>query len=126
MGYPQSQHHLTLPQRNGIDQCGLNLLRNHGIIILYQADLRSHLNGNHAGQLQIVNLFLKAVHQGEHIVYRLGVLRQAALRRLLLQGGQFLFLRLSQTLLTRQNIHGQFLKIGLVQLIQFIQHGHIF
>ena len=125
MSNAQSQHHLAFPQRDRIHQRGLNFFRHQRIVILHQADLRRHLDGNHARQLQIVQLLFKAAAQRGEIVCRLRILWQAGLFRLFHQNGQLLGARLRKLLLACQDIHGEFLKVHLVQLIHFIQHCNI-
>ena len=59
VGQTQCQHHLVLPQRDGVDDGGLDLFRHHGVVVLQKADLGAHLQADVAGELQIVELFLK-------------------------------------------------------------------
>ena len=113
--YPVSYTHLDVYKRQ----------RHQRIVILHQADLRRHLDGNHARQLQIVQLLFKAAAQRGEIVCRLRILWQAGLFRLFHQNGQLLGARLRKLLLACQDIHGEFLKVHLVQLIHFIQHCNI-
>ena len=73
----EGDDHLVLPQRNRVDQGRLNLLHHLSVVLLDKADLRRGLDGDHAGQLQIVNLFLKAVAHGIIIAGGLGVFGEA-------------------------------------------------
>ena len=123
--HAQRQHHLTLPQGDGVHKGGLDLLDHQRVVVLQEPGLGAHLDGHHAGQLQIVELLLKPVAQAHQVVVRLGVLRQAAGLCLL---AQLLHLRgpdLRQPLLAGQDIHGQLLVILQVQLIHLVKHGHI-
>ena len=109
-----SQNHLALPERDSIDDGRLDLLRHQCIIILHQTDLRSHLNGDHTGQLQIMDLLLKPVAERRHIVDRLRILRKAGLMSLVHESRQLASANLIQFLLARQNVHAQFLKVSRV------------
>ena len=75
----QCQHHLTFPQRNRVDQRRLDLFRHQCIVILNQTNLRRHLQGDRARQLQIVNLLFEPIAGVGQIVCLLCVFRQAAL-----------------------------------------------
>lgn len=77
VGQTQCQHHLVLPQGDGVDDGGLDLLCHHGVVVLQQADLRPHLQADVAGQLQIIELLLKAFALVGQITSRLCILRQA-------------------------------------------------
>ena len=123
--HAQRQHHLALPQRDGVHQRGLDLLDHQRVVVLQQAGLGTHLDGHHAGQLQIVQLLFKAVAQVHQIVVRLGILGQTGLLRLLAQLLQLRGAHLGQPLLAGQDIHGQFLVILQVQLIHLVEHGHV-
>ena len=125
MGHAQRQHHLVFPQRDGVDDGGLNLLRHHGVVGLDEPDLRAHLDGDVAGQLQIVQLFLKPVAQVGQIAGGLRVLRQLGAGGLLLRGFQLGFTHLRQFFLAGQNIHGQFFEVHQIQLVHFVQHGDV-
>ena len=123
--HAQRQHHLALPQGDGVHQRGLDLLDHQRVVVLQKPGLRAHLNGHYAGQLQIVELLLKAVAQAHQIVVRLGVLRQAAGLRLLPQLLHLGGANLRQPLLAGQDIHGQLLVILQVQLVHLVEHGHV-
>ena len=123
--HAQGQHHLALPQGNGVHQGGLDLLNHLGVVVLQQAGLGPHLHGHHAGQLQVVELLFKAVAQVHQVVVCLGVLGKTRLLRLPAQLLQLRGPHLRQPLLPGQNVHGQFLVILQVQLIHLVKHGHI-
>ena len=125
VGHTQGQHHLALPQGNGVHQSGLDFLRHDLIVILHQADLGAHLDADHPGQFQVVELLLKALAHSVHIVGRLGVLGEAGAFGLLHQGRQHFLLHLAQLALARQDIHGQFLEVAQVQVIHLIQNGDV-
>ena len=121
----QVQHHLALPQGNGVDQRGLNLLGHERVVVLEHADLGTHLQGHHPGQLQVVELLLKAVDEVGIVVGRLGVLGLAALLGLAAQLGQGAVLLFSQLLPARQNIHGQLLIVFQILVVHLVQHGDV-
>ena len=72
----EREHHLALPQRNGVDQRSLNLLRHQLIAGLNQANLRRHLNGNVARKFEVVELLFKAIRLVGQILCRLCILGQ--------------------------------------------------
>ena len=125
MGHAQRQNHLVFPQRDGVDDGGLNFLRHHGVVGLDEANLRAHLDGDVAGQLEIIQLFLEPVAQIGQIAGGLRVLRQLGAGGLLLSGFQLGFTHLRQFFLAGQNIHGQLLEVHQIQLIHFVQHGDV-
>ena len=121
----QRQHHLALPQGDGVHQRGLDLLDHLGVVVLQQAGLGAHLDGHHTGQFQIVELLFEPVAQAHQIVVGLRILREAGLLRLLAQLLHLGGADIGQTLLARQNVHGQFLVVLQVQLIHLVEHSHI-
>ena len=123
--HAQRQHHLALPQRDGIHQRGLDLLDHQRIVVLQQPGLGSHLDRHHAGQLQIVQLLFKPVAHSHQIIVGLRILGKAGLLRLLPQLLQLTGTHVRQTLLTGQDVHGQLLIILQVQLIHLVEHGHV-
>ena len=52
----QSHDHLVFPQGDGVDDGGVDLFRHQRVVVLHHADLRGHLHGDRAGQLQVVDL----------------------------------------------------------------------
>ena len=80
----QAQHHLALPQGDGVHQGGLDLLQHQGVVVLEQTGLGAHLDGDHPGELQVVDLLLKPAAQVGEGVVGLGVLLAPRLGRLLL------------------------------------------
>ena len=126
MGQTQRQHHLVLPQRDGVDDGGLDLLSHHGVVVLQQADLGAHLQADVPGQLQIVQLFLKALALVRQITGGLSILGQTGLLGLVHGLLQLVCTDLGQLFLAGQDIHAQLLEVGHVQLIHLIQHGDVF
>ena len=125
MGDAQRQHHLVLPQRDRVHDGRLDLLGHHRVVGLDQADLRAHLDGHIAGQLQIVELLLKAVTQVGQVAGGLGILGQLGALGLLLRGLQVVGADLGQFLLAGQDVHRQLLEVDKVQLIHLIQHRDV-
>ena len=80
----ECKHHLTLPQRDRIEQCRLDLLDHQGIVVLDQSDLRAHLQRHSSRQIEVVQLLLEAVRQIRVIVRRLCILHRAGLSGLCL------------------------------------------
>ena len=90
-----------------------------------EAGLGPHLDGNHTGELQVVELFLKAVAEVGHVVILLGILLGAGLGGLpaqLLQGGLPLFLEL---FLPGDDVHGQLFIVLGVQVVHLVEHGDV-
>ena len=125
MGNAQRQNHLILPQGDGVHQRGLNLLHHHIVVVLDHADLGRGLDGNGAGQLQIVDLLLKPVALVRQVLCRLGILCKAGGLRRGFQVFQLSFPYLLELLLARQNVHAQLLEVGKVLLVHLIQHRGI-
>ena len=125
MGNAQRQHHLVLPQRDGVDDGSLDLLGHHRVIGLDQPDLGAHLDRNIAGQLQIVQLFLKPVAEIGQIAGRLCILGQLGALGLLLRSLQVVGADLGQLLFAGQNVHRQLLEVDKVQLIHLVQHRDV-
>ena len=61
VGNAQGQNHLIFPQRDGVDQGGLDFLHHDGVVVLDHADLGSRLDGDGPSQLQVVDFLLKPV-----------------------------------------------------------------
>ena len=125
MGDAQGQHHLVLPQGDGVHDGGLNLLGHHRVVGLDQADLRAHLDGDVAGQLQIVELFLKAVAHIGQVAGGLGILGQLGTLGLLLGGFQLIGTHIGQLLFAGQNVHRQLFEVDEVVLVHLIEHGNV-
>ena len=119
------QHHLALPERNRVDQRGLDLFRHCSIVALDQSDLGRHLHGNRPRQLQVVNLFLKTIAQLCQILRLLRVLRQSAFFCAFDQLRKLLLLYLLDLFFSGKDVHGKLFIIGEIQLIHLIQHCRI-
>ena len=117
--------HLVLPERDGIDDRGLDLFRHDGIGVLDHPDLGTGLHGDHTGQIQIIQLLLEAVAHFRIVPGRLGILLQAGPLGLFLQGFELSLSGLFELSLAGQNIHGQFLEIIEIEFIHLIQNRHI-
>ena len=73
----EGDDHLVLPERDGVDKSGLDLLRHHGIRALDEADLRRGLQRDLARELEVVDALLEAVALLGEIACRLGILGEA-------------------------------------------------
>ena len=60
---PQGNDNLALPQRNGAEDRRLDLIHQHFVVVLDEADLRRCLDSDGLAQLQVVDLFFKAVYR---------------------------------------------------------------
>ena len=116
---PQGEDHLALPQGDGIHQRGLDLLQHQSVVVLDEPGLGAHLDGDHPGQLQVVELLFKPGAQIGQIVVGLGVLLAPAQLLQLHRAGLF------QLLLAGQDIHGQLFVVLGVELVHLVQHGHV-
>ena len=126
MRHTERQYHLALPQRNCIHDRGLDLFHHHGIIVLYQSDLRCCLDGDHSRQFQIMNLLFKSSAHRLQISGRLCILCKSAGLRFRQEFLQLSLLHFFQLFLSCQNIHRQLFKICQVQFIHLIQNRNIF
>ena len=77
MGDTQGKNHLVFPQRNGVYQGGLNFLHHHSVVVLDHADLRSGLDGDGAGQFQVIDFLFKPVAFFGQVPGGLGILGKA-------------------------------------------------
>ena len=123
--HAQPQHHLALPEGDGVHDGGLDLLGHKKVVILDHADLRGHLQGDRAGQLKIVQLLLKAADEVREIVHGLRVLGQTGLLRLRTQLGEILLAQLLNAELARDDIHRELLEIRLIQLKHAVERGDV-
>ena len=121
----EGQHHLALPQGDGVHQRGLDLLQHLGVVVLQQAGLGAHLHRDHPGQLQIVELLLEPVQQVCKVVAGLSVLLGAGLGGLLPQLDQVVGAEILQPLLAGDDVHGQLFIVLGVQLIHLVEHGDV-
>ena len=123
--HAQPQHHLALPEGDGVHDGGLDLLGHEKVVILDHADLRGHLQGDRAGQLQIVQLLLKAADEVREIVHGLRVLGQTGLHRFRAQLGEILFAQLLHAELARDDVHRELLEIRLIELKHAVERGNV-
>ena len=117
--------HLVLPQRDRVDDRGLDLLCHQCVGILNETDLRPGLDRDLAGQLQIMQLLLETVAQSAEVLRLLGILCIAGLCRLLLKLLQLIRSHLSEALLARCDIHGQFLEVLQIEIIHLVKGSDI-
>ena len=92
---------------------------------MQQAGLGPHLNGDHPGQLQVVELLLKPATQVGKIIIGLGVLLGPAGGGLLPQLLQVVGPQVLQPLLAGNDIHGELFVVLGIQLIHLVQHGDV-
>ena len=121
----QGQDHLVLPQGQGVDQGGLDPFHQEGVVVLQKADLRGHLEGDLARQLQVVQLLFKAVALGGKILGLLGIHRIAAGFGDFLQLRQVGFPDFPQPFFTGRDVHGQLMEIIQVHVVHAVEHGHV-
>ena len=125
MGNAQCQNHLALPKGNGIYQSGLDLLCHQGVIALYQTDLGCCLDGDHAGQFQVMDLLLKSLAHGIQVLGCLGILRKTASLGFLHKLRKVCAAHFLEFLLSGQNVHGKLFKIIQVQRIHLVHGGSV-
>ena len=118
---PQSQHHLALPQGDGIHQRGLDLFQHQCVVVLDQPGLRAHLDRNHPGQLKIVDLLFKTIAEVGIVVVPLSILLSTGLGRFFPQLLQRLAPGFVQRFFARQDIHGQFFIVFGIQIVHLVQ-----
>ena len=117
--------HLVLPQGDGVDDGGADLLRHQLVIVLHHADLGRHLDGDGTGQLQVVNLLLEAADEIGKVIGGLGILGQVGLFGVGDHLGQLHLAQLLDLQLAGQNVHGQFLHVLLVALIHLVHEADV-
>ena len=83
------------------------------------------MDGNVARELQVVELFFEALALIAQILGGLRVLRQAGSAGLFARGGQIGGTHLFQAALARLDVHGEFLKIVQVLLIELLEQGDV-
>ena len=117
--------HLALPERDGVHNGGAYLLRHDGIVILYHAYLRGHLDRHHARKLQVVQLFLEPAEHVGVVVRGLRVLGLAGLLCDLLEPGQLGLAQLLAAEFAGDDVHGQLLVVLLIHLVHLVHHGDV-
>ena len=123
--HAQGQHHLALPKGQGVGKGGLDPFHQQAVVVLEQPDLRRHLDGNLAGQLQVMQLLLKPVALGGEVVRLLGVHRVPAGFGLGLQRFQIVFADLGELLVSRDDVEGQLVEVVVVLVVQAVEHGDV-
>ena len=123
--HAKCQHHLALPERQGIGKGGLNPFHQQTVVVLEQPDLRRHLNGDLAGQLQVMQLLFKPVALGGEVVRLLGVHRVTAGLGLGLQRFQVVLADLGKLLVARNDVESQLVEVVVVLVIQAVKHGDV-
>ena len=118
--------HLVFPERNGVDECGLDLFGHYRIAVLKHADLRRCLDRNHTGQFQIIQFLLKSVAEIFEILGSLCIFGLSGHLRFILQITEFCGTYQLQLFLSSENVHGQLFKIIQVLCIHLIQNGNVF
>ena len=121
----QTENHLALPQRQCVDQCGLDLLRHLNVAVLDHTDLRRVLQADIAGELQVIKLLLEALTFVCQIICFLRILRILCLRRLGSEFSQFTFADFGEFFLTCCDVHAQLFEIHFILVVQAIEHGDI-
>ena len=111
MLHAERNHHLALPQRDCVDDRGLDFLDHHCIARLNEADLRRRLDRDHPCQFQIMNLLFKTVTLILKILRCLRILRQIACLCLRYCVCKFIRPHLCQFFLSGQNVHGKLFEI---------------
>ena len=122
---PSVRIHLVFPQGDGVEDRGLDLLDERGVVVLDHADLRGGLQRDHARELEIVELLFEPDALVLKVVGRLRILGQVrgfGLFAQLAQGGAA---GLGQLLLAGEDIHGQLLEILQIPVIHLIHDGHV-
>ena len=63
---PECNDHLALPKGNCVHNGGLYFFNHHRVVVLNQANLRCHLNGDVSGEFKVINLlFEPCAHIGK-------------------------------------------------------------
>ena len=82
MLHAECEHHLALPEGDGIDERGLDLFDHQRVVVLEKSRLRAHLERHHARELQVMQLLFKALALLRVVVVGLRILGKAARLRL--------------------------------------------
>ena len=121
----ESEDHLALPERDGVDDGGLDLLRHHGVVVLDEADLRRHLETDVAGQLKVVDLLFEAGAEVREIPCLLGVFGQAGFIGFAEQLGESGLALGLELLLAGEDVHRDLLEVIEVALVHLVEHRNI-
>ena len=125
MIHGQAEDHLALPERDGVDDGGADLLGHEGVVVLNHTDLRRHLQRDRTRQLKVVYLLLKAADHIGKVVRSLRVLGQAGLLSLALQFGKLDIPKLFDAHSAGNDIHCQLFHVFLVLLIHFVHQADV-
>ena len=117
--------HLVFPQGDGVDDGGADLFGHEAVVVLHHADLGRHLHGDHAGQLQIMDLLLKAADHVGKVVGGLSVFGQSGFVGLLHHLGQLDLAQLLDLQLAGQDVHGQLLHVLAVLVVHLVHHADV-
>ena len=125
MLHAEREHHLALPEGDGIDERGLDLFDHQRVVVLEKSRLWAHLERHHARELQVMQLLFKALALLRVVVVGLRILGKAAGLCLLAQLLELAGADLGQTLFARDDIHGQLFVVLEVQLIHLVEHRDV-
>ena len=121
----EREHHLALPQRNGVHDGGLDLLDERDLVVLHEADLRRRLHGDGAGEVEIAKLFLEARAHGLEVLRSLGVLGATGGAGMLDKLDELALANLSELLLAREQIHRELFEVREVQLVHLVERRRV-
>ena len=125
MEHGKPEDHLVLPQRNGVDDGGADLLHHEAVVVLDEPYLRRHLHGYLTRQLKVVYLLFKAADEICKVVRRLRVLGQTGFLRVLDVLGQLHIAKLLYLELAGEDIHRQLLHVLLILVVHLIHHADV-
>ena len=120
--HAKGDDHLGFPERDGIGNGGLDALRQHIVIGLHEANLGAHLDGDHTGQLEVMDALLKAVNELCKVVCSLCICRIGGFLSLCEERREILLTQLLQLELACDDVQGQLMVIFLILGIEAIQH----
>ena len=121
----EREHHLALPQRDGVHNGGLDLLDKRNLVVLHEANLRRRLHGDGAGEVQIAKLLLEARAHGLEVLRSLGVLGAAGGAGVLDKLDELAFANLRELLFARKQIHRELLEVREVQLVHLVERRRV-
>ena len=122
MLHAKGYDHLALPQRDGVDDGGLDALGEHIVVGLHQADLRAHLHGDHARELEIVDALFKALNELAEVVGSLSVGGIGRLLSLGQQRRQFLLAQAAQLDFAGDDVERELVVVLLVLGVEIVEH----
>ena len=120
---PECNDHLALPKGNCVHNGGSYFFDHHRVVVLNQANLRCHLNGDVSGEFKVINLFFEPCAHIGKIACLLSILGQTALPPLSAQvRGRVVRALGFKLFFACKYVHCQLLKIRQVFFVHFIQH----